>query len=322
MKRESQSESPGNRLVTRRNVLRGIGATVAVALTPSVVSAAKEALFMSEAESNVLAEKRLRQLGEQYEREDRHTLESAIAHNKAKLVKDVHTESGMKISVMQAQTGQNPDLLMLVDDQALNQTVNFLISSMDKVNNKNNQAIDPIRIKSFQDRAAAGKLDNIQMTVIMSGTGGFHTPDGVLIGGGATFNGHPYLDKDPRKTLRPLICFSPDIYYPGEEVMTPTAVTGKFPSDGDTNLAVFKPTAAQSLTAFFAHEASHALLDALGTKVMADLAYNDPAIEHDAGEYEHKAFVLPLNWLHTGAMAGIVEGQSPIPPSFIVPKLL
>lgn len=321
MKHESPSTSTRDSIITRRNFLRGLGAAAAVAATPRVVSAAEDVLFISEEESKALAEKRIKRLRERYDREDRQVVEAAIAHNKAKLVKNVNTESGMKISVMQAQTGQNPDLLMLVDDQALSRTMNFLIGSMDEVNNKNGKPIDPKRIADVQERARAGKLDNIHMTVIMSGTGGFHSPDGVLTGGGATYNGHAFSEKDPRDIIRPLVCFSPDIYNPGREVMTPEAVIGTFPMDGDDDKDFFQPSGDQALSIFFAHEASHVLLDVLGTKQIADLAELDPNIDHDAGQYEHKAFVSPLNWLHTAAVAGLAVDQPALAPSFIVPKL-
>ncbi len=321
---QSGSGTSSEGLSRRDLLIRGSAVIAGVALMPQAVklgSAFADGMTFSKAEHQAREAKVNKRLREQYEREDRQVLADAIKHNEAKLIKDVKTESGMKIKVMQAQTGQNPDIEMWVDEGALNQTTNFLIGAMSLINNKNGKPIDPERISEFQQKARNGQLDNIELTVIMSGTGGFHNPEGDLMGGGATFNGHQYTDIDPRKTLRPLVCLSPDIFRPGEEVMTPKPVVGKYPNDGDTNLEVFTPTAAQYLTTFYTHETSHVLLDAIGgTSVMEDLAWDNP--KHDAGELEHAKFVSPLNWYHTAALAGRVEGQPAIPPSFIVPKLL
>lgn len=307
--------------VSRRSFIGGLAVATAIALSPRlrrVPGAVADGLVVTDSEVDHRLALNERRLGVRYEHEDKKVLADSIRHNQAKLVQNVSTDSGMRIRVMQAQTGQNPDLEMRVDGGALNQTVNFLIAAMSPVNAKNGNPVDPRRIAALQAKAAKHELDNVQLTVIMSGTGGFHTPDGVLAGGGASFNMHPFSESDPRKTAYPLICFAPDIYHPGAEVATPEPVVGVFPDEKLSAFPELNPTTAQSLTAHFAHEASHVLLDLLGSEALEQQFWDGVHIGQD---YSHKKFVSPLNWYHTAAMAGQIAGEPAIPPSFIVPKL-
>ncbi len=316
--RKSTENVPGS--ISRRQLLKGAGGLAGLILAPKAISIVGDSLFITDAETA----EAIRRLDEHealaYEKTAREHTAKTLEANKAKHIKDVQTDSGMLIEVFQTQTGWNPKVPIDVNAQAMNESINFLVGAMAKINEANGSPIDKQHIANIQDKAKAGKL-NIDMTVIMSATTAFHAEDGHEIGasGNSTnlleHNGH-----DPRSTILPLISFAPNIYQPGLEILTPQPSEGRFPKDDTKDMASFQPDAAQSLTAFFAHETSHVLLDAIGNYYTRGLSRLDHG-NHDAGDFAHKSFVLPLSWYHNGALAGQIQGQPQLSPSFVVPDL-
>ncbi|MDQ5972449.1 MAG: hypothetical protein QG553_608 [Patescibacteria group bacterium] len=304
--------------LSRRNFLKGLGATAGVLALPKTASVVADFATVSDSELLAWRQRRNEVRSNRYEAEDRQQIKEMLELNKAVPIGEVATESGMLVKVMQAQTGWNQDVPIQVNAVALNNSLNFLIGSMGQINEANGRPIEPGYISTFQEKARQGKLSNVEMTVIVSATTGFHNLDGNEQSGGLAYNGHVHDGVDVRKNPLPLICIAPNIYAPGSEEVTRTPSAGLFPDQDTQALEKLMPTGSQYLTTHFAHETSHVLWDLVGTGPIEELADSDP--NHYHVDYEHKLLVSPHNWYHTAALAGLVEGQPPLESSFVLPE--
>jgi len=307
--------------MSRRRVIKGALAVAgsAALVKTGVVGGVSDALDLSGERLREQKRKRLLAEGREIEAKDKQRIADAIRFNEAKMVGQVTTDSGMRFNIMQAQTGWNPDIKLGVDAEALNKSIMFMLDAMNDINDVNGQPFKPERIAAMQRLAHLGQLGHIETTVIMSATTGFHDPEGVLRGGGAALNSHPFTTEDPRQRIHQLIAFSPDIYRPDKEIATPRPVAGIF-GDNTSHMPRVECTPSLYMTAFFAHEMGHVLTDALGSDVFyRDVV--DGGYEREQLAYEHKRFVSPLSWYHMAALTGNVAGVPRIPPALVVPKI-
>lgn len=334
--RHTPDQSPtldkGGALWSRRKFL---AAAAGLAATPKTLEFLGDAFTISEAERRQYIEKRNQEraqlqaqdaankefdhniLRRRFEKEDRQLIVATIGHNQARQIAEVQTDSGIKIDVLQAQTGWNDRIPITVDAAAMNESIKFLFDATSEINEVNGSPIDPGRIYALREKANAGDLDNVHLTVIVSGNGQYHGPTGDVSGMGAFFNGHPHRGDDPRETLLPLIIAASNVYYPYPEVITPTPSVGISPGEQPIGFESTPTSPAESITALFAHEFSHAIMDILGSDLMIDQMDGI----HSAPQMEHKTFVTPLNWYHSAALVGRAEGKPKLAPSFIVQEL-
>ena len=252
------------------------------------------------------------------EQEEARTRRQIIEANQAELVDTVETDSGLSVEVRRVGL-DNPSGLISVDPQAINASVDFLIQGLGALPPANVPDDVEAKIDEFQTRAAAGQLDNITITAVVSTDSDHYIPDipedlnHFVTGRNQMYEtvrtvtiGQEWGQDSPagesRSHFNPTILVSP---YTGM-LTTKTPLAGKYTL---ADVMVSETTEAeadkmQSTASTLHHELGHALLDTMDLNLSLD-------DEHE--------IVEGLEYAGNAYMLGKVPGETLAVPLIISP---
>jgi hypothetical protein len=242
-------------------------------------------------------------LSERHEAETRRNL---IEHSEARPITTFQTDSGITLEILQSGLDDNAARPILVDPEAANANLSFIIEGLDDVGQT---AMSHEKIQEFQEKARRGELGNVTITVIAS-TDADHcleidpTTSFLELGMsecldqdravGINWSASGGSGVETRSTINPTILVTPMYYELMVKRPQPHETTQEAVIAAETQ-EVVRVGPRKAMGSVLRHEFAHAVLSAMDSGLSM--------------EQQHELLIHPLTYAGDTVMLGRVPGQ-------------